>query len=466
MTGGYQTYPEYCNSGVEWIGTMPRGWCVSRIKFFSQLNPSKQEVRGLPLETEVTFLPMEAIGEKGELDTSAYKSVGELINGYTYVGENDVLIAKITPCFENGKGAIACGLKNGVAFATTEVIPLRVTTPNNSKFLYYLLYCDPFRKIAEGTMYGAGGQKRVSDGFVANYHFAKPANTECETIANFLDHETAKIDTLIDKQQQLIKLLKEKRQAVISHAVTKGLNPDAPMKDSGVEWLGEVPEHWNVFKIKHLLKSEKGAIKTGPFGSQLKGEDMQGGDVKVINQRNVIDNDFLAGDFFVSNEKYGDLRSFKIYPDDILVTTRGTIGRTAIAPRNLTESILHPCLMRIQINQRSHSNKLISLIIQEVNYFLEQLKILSNATTIDVIYSENLKNVEISLPPALSEQEGILEHIFCEVEKINELIAKAEKAVSLMQERRTALISAAVTGKIDVRKWQSEQPKIPMEAKA
>jgi type I restriction enzyme S subunit len=456
MAGRYQTYPEYCNSGVEWIGTMPGGWCVSRIKFFSQLNPSKQEVRGLPLETEVTFLPMEAIGEKGELDTSAYKSVGELINGYTYVGENDVLIAKITPCFENGKGAIACGLKNGVAFATTEVIPLRVTTPNNSKFLYYLLYCDPFRKIAEGTMYGAGGQKRVSDGFVANYHFAKPSNTECETIANFLDHETAKIDTLIDKQQQLIKLLKEKRQAVISHAVTKGLNPDAPMKDSGVEWLGEVPEHWGVQRIGTLFLESS---------ARAEGEtELEYPILRVSIHHGISDKELDEEEMDRKISRSEDRSLYKVVGENDLAYNmmRAWQGGFGAAKVN---GLISPAY--VVCKPKSVLNSSYFELVLRTSTAVTELKRFSRGIT-DFrlrLYWDEFKNIQVPVPPK-RELDEILRHIETVNTRYDRIAERATKQIELLNERRTALISAAVTGKIDVRNWQPAQPKIPMEASA
>ena len=178
---------------------------------------------------------------------------------------------------------------------------------------------------------------------------------------------------------------------------------------------------------------------------------MEGNDIKVINQRNVIDNDFDSGDNFINHEKYIELRAFTIFPGDILITTRGTIGRTAIYPNKNGKSILHPCLMRLQVDEQYWLKELVDLIIQGSGYLLEQLKFLSNATTIDVIYSENLKNVTIALPPTYEEQKRIIAFLDQETAKINTLIEKCETAIELLKERRTALISAAVTGNIDVR---------------
>ena len=238
-------------------------------------------------------------------------------------------------------------------------------------------------------------------------------------------------------------------------------------KDCGINWIGMVPIDWNIFKVKHLLKAEKGAIKTGPFGSHLKGDDMKGGNVKVINQRNVIYNDFDSGKFYISQKKYEELAGFRIFTDDICITTRGTIGRTAVAPANLEKSILHPCLMRLQIDQKKYVNKLISLIIQDSGYFLEQLKILSNATTIEVIYSESLKNVEIALPKSIEEQSNILKFIDHETAKIDTLIDKQQQLIELLKEKRQAVISHAVTKGLNPQaqmkdsgiEWLGEVPK-------
>ncbi|QPN64621.1 restriction endonuclease subunit S [Synechococcus sp. CBW1004] len=252
------SFPRYTackDSGVEWLGKVPEYWEGLRLRFAATLNPSKQEARSYADDDLVTFLPMEAIGEDGSLNLEQVKEVGECLNGYTYFKEGDVCIAKITPCFENGKGAILRGLKGGIGFGTTELIVARPTTHLLlAKFLDYLFRSNPFRSLGEAAMYGAGGQKRVPEAFVRDFRSFIPPLTEQQQIISFLDCETAKIDALIAEQQRLIELLQEKRQTVISHAVTKGLNPDAPMKDSGVEWLGEVPEHWRVRKLSQLCK--------------------------------------------------------------------------------------------------------------------------------------------------------------------------------------------------------------------
>jgi len=209
------------DSGVEWLGEVPAHWEVKRLRNVATLNPSKSEVAHLPRDTEVSFLPMEAIGEDGALNLDRTRPIGEVESGYTYFREEDVTIAKITPCFENGKGAVMRRLHNGHGFGTTELI---VARPSDGKvasdYLHLLFTSRPFRRLGEASMYGAGGQKRVPDDFVRNFAVAFPPPEEQTAIATFLDRETAKLYTLMTEARTAITLLQERRIALISAAVT------------------------------------------------------------------------------------------------------------------------------------------------------------------------------------------------------------------------------------------------------
>ena len=209
------------DSGVKWLGEVPAHWEVRRLRHAVQLNPSKSEVRHLPGKTEVSFLPMEAIGDDGSLDRERSRPISEVESGYTYFRDGDVTIAKITPCFENGKGAVMRDLLGGIGFGTTELI---VARPDDavvsSEYLDRIFNSHPFRRLGEAAMYGAGGQKRVPDDFVRDFAIALPPREEQADIETFLDRETAKIDALVAEQERLIALLKERRSALISAAVT------------------------------------------------------------------------------------------------------------------------------------------------------------------------------------------------------------------------------------------------------
>ncbi|MBW2186313.1 MAG: restriction endonuclease subunit S [Deltaproteobacteria bacterium] len=235
MAGKSRAYLEYKDSGVEWVGSIPVEWKTSRFKYRVALVTDKATTKTNPVGLE------NINGWTGEFVSSDTEFQGD---GVAFQS-GDILFGKLRPYLAK------------VFFANDEgeaVGDFHVFRPNNFEgcFLQYLMLTEEYISIVDGATYGAK-MPRASWDFMSNMRIPCPSKCEQIKIANFLDHETAKIDTLIAKQQQLIQLLKEKRQAVISHAVTKGLNPAAPMKDSGVEWLGEMPEH-----MSRLLISKKG----------------------------------------------------------------------------------------------------------------------------------------------------------------------------------------------------------------
>ena len=252
-------YPDYKDSGVPWLGDIPSHWEAKRMRFFVNTNPLKSEL-GIQEGLLVSFVPMESVAVDGGLTLTTDKEISDVYKGYTYFRNNDVVMAKITPCFENGKASICNNLTNDIGFGTTELHVLRPKEETSSRFLFYLIRSDVFMKIGESEMYGAGGQKRVPESFIKNFVAPLPSINEQQAIVNFLDDKLDHIDTLISKQQQLIEKLSEQRSAVITHAVTKGLDPDVPMKDSGVEWLGEIPDHWKATKLKYYFDIQLGKM--------------------------------------------------------------------------------------------------------------------------------------------------------------------------------------------------------------
>jgi len=208
------------DSGIEWIGEIPEHWKVVRIKSVSTLNPAKSEIKDYSEDTIVSFFPMESVGDDGTLDFSNTRPIYEVKNGYTYLKNGDVVVAKITPCFENGKGAIIDGLTPEVGFGTTELIVIRPTQVINQSFLYFLSETSVFRKLGEGAMHGAAGQKRVPPKFVSNFKFGLPPLSEQTQISQYIKSELHKIDELNLKQQKMITLLTEHRASLISQAVT------------------------------------------------------------------------------------------------------------------------------------------------------------------------------------------------------------------------------------------------------
>jgi restriction endonuclease S subunit len=247
-------YPKYKDSGVEWIGTVPEHWEVKKLKYASSINPTKEIALDKESDELVTFLPMENVSESGTICCDSKKPISLLWTGFTCFKKNDVIIAKITPCFENGKGALLNNLDTEIGFGSTEFHVLRAVESISPAFLFYITRTYQFRTLGEAFMTGAAGQKRVPTDFIEEFFIALPSLSEQTTIAAFLDLKTAEIDSIIAKKERLIELYEEEKAAVINHAVTKGLDPDAKMKDSGIEWLGEIPEHWEVKELKYISK--------------------------------------------------------------------------------------------------------------------------------------------------------------------------------------------------------------------
>jgi len=220
VTKGLNPNVKMKDSGIKWIGEIPEHWEVKRIKYLATVNPSKSEVRHLPPEQEVTFIPMEKIVATGKVDYSITNTVENLIDGYTYFRDGDIIMAKVTPCFENGNIAIVNGLLNGIGFGTTELHVLRCNNKCYNKFLFYYLQSDVFKSKGISEMYGVAGLKRIPTDFVLNYKLGIPDYQEQKQITLYLDTIVDKINTLISDIQTQIDKLKEYRQSIISEAVT------------------------------------------------------------------------------------------------------------------------------------------------------------------------------------------------------------------------------------------------------
>lgn len=208
------------DSGVEWLGRVPAHWNIGATRRFYSFNPSKREISARPRTEEVSFLPMEAIGETGSLELTRTRQIKEVETGYSYFANGDVVIAKITPCFENGKGAAINDLVGGVGFGTTELIVLRPSRPVTQRYSWWLFSASGFRRFAEGHMEGSAGQKRVQDDWLKAQKVAIPPRHEQEAIVAHLDRFASRIDTLIAKTERSIELLREHRTALITAAVT------------------------------------------------------------------------------------------------------------------------------------------------------------------------------------------------------------------------------------------------------
>lgn len=218
------------------------------------------------------------------------------------------------------------------------------------------------------------------------------------------------------------------------------------MKDSHVPWIGDVPEHWKVMKLKFLAE-DGDSIKPGPFGSDLKTSDFVNDGFKIYNQKDILDSSFVE-DLFVTEAKFKKLSSFHVQSGDLLLTSRGSIGKSTIVPETFSPGIIHPCLIRVRVNESKINKSYVNLIINESDMFKENIRINSNGTVIDVIYGKTLKEIIIPVPEII-EQISILKFLDVKIKTINIEISKNKDLIKLLQEQKQSVINHVVTKGLD-----------------
>ena len=427
----YQAYPEYKDSGVEWLGGIPEHWEVTRHKYVAVFKKGKNPDFLLDdfEDGAVRYLSMDYL--RGG-STSLYA----LPERSSYLAsKGQVLII-----WDGSNAGEFVEGEDGIVSSTMAAAEYLANI--NKSFYWYLCQClEPeMRRHAVGM-----GIPHVNGTELKNSVIVLPTKGEQENIANFLDHETAKIDTLIDKQQQLIQLLKEKRQAVISHAVTKGLNPNAPMRDSGVEWLGEVPEHWVVTRAKYLFDF----ITSGSRGWAEYYSDDGALFFRITNlTRNTIEPKLDS--IQCVKPPYGSegVRA-KIQKNDLLISITADLGSVCVANKDVEGGYVSQHVSLCRPNRYVTSSRWLGYFILS-DMAKEQLLGSGYGGTKIQLSLEDIRELWLVQPNSL-EQVEIANFIDSELGKFSKLISKADYQISLLQERRTALISAAVTGKIDVR---------------
>ncbi|ELY5937747.1 restriction endonuclease subunit S [Cronobacter malonaticus] len=405
----YKAYPEYKDSGVEWLGLVPKSWTVCRLKNLATIK------NGQDYKSVQTDDGYPVMGSGGQF-TFASKFMYD---------KPSVLLGR--------KGTIDKPLYINEPFWTVDTMYYTELNEGfDAKYVHYLALTIQFSRYSTNTALPSMTQEHLS-----NYKFSVPkAESERKKITEFLDLETKKIDNLIEKQQQLIELLKEKRQAVISHAVTKGLNPDVPMKDSGVEWLGEVPEHWGVTRAKFISKI---------FVPQRNKPELNSDSgISWVTMENMSQHYITS-----SHQRVSDLAASqsgsKILPKGAVIAS--CVGNFGVAAINKIDVIINQQLQAFQpVNVIA--DYLLAMVSISKNYF----ELIGTAATLIYVNKEGFENLPVLVPPE-SEQISICKFIDDNNEKFELLIDHSINQINLLQERRTALISAAVTGKIDVRDW-------------
>ena len=444
----FPRYPAYKDSGVEWLAEVPGHWDVQPFKHQVDRNDGGvwgEDPDGID-DTIVLRSTEQTVDGHWKLDDPAPRKLSESEIRGSLLAEDDLLLTKSSgSSLHIGKTTLV----------TAEIATMRCCYSNFMqrirmrptflpKLAWYVMNNDLARLQFDLLSNSSTGLANLNATMVGQIVVPVPLLPEQTQIAAFLDRETAKIDALVAEQRRLMALLKEKRQAVISHAVTRGLNPHAPLKPSGIEWLGDVPAHWEVIRLKKLVTESM----SGPYGASLTKGMYSTAGYRVYGQQQVIPDDFSVGDYYIPEEKFEEMRRYAVFPDDVLISVMGTIGQVAVVPVNVEPGIINPRLVRYRCNTQIRPRYLQQVLMSRQHQ--EHLLFESKGSTMDGLNMQTIGRVSVPLPP-IPEQGQILEYVLDQASKFDTLTTEAQRAIDLLQERRTALISAAVTGQIDVR---------------
>lgn len=369
-----------------------------------------------------------------------------------YWGANGVVDAVDRALFT--QTLVLLGEDGAPFFDRTKAVAFNVNTPvwvNNhihvlqpvghvdSKFLTHALNAADYFDFVDGST-----RDKLTQGKMNQIPIPLPPIDTQRAIANFLDRKTASIDALIVKKERLIALLEEKRQALITQAVTKGLDPSVPMKDSGIEWLGEIPAHWEVKRLRHLVRESV----AGPYGSSLTKAVYTSAGFKVYGQQQVIPDDFEVGDYYISAERFREMARYRVHPNDILVSVMGTVGRVAVVPDSAAPGIINPRLVRYAVQEGMVKPRWVQAVLMSVPW-QQQLSLEAKGSTMDGLNMKILGDLPLVVPPP-DTQGRILGTLRTQTEACVGPMTRLQLSVARLHEYRQALITEAVTGQLDI----------------
>lgn len=445
----YPRYPEYKPSGVEWLGEVPAHWTETRLKNAASIrvsNVDKKAVEGQEpvrlcnyvdvyyhdrITPDLEF--MEATATPQQIEKFALKKNDVLITKDSETSDDIAIPSFVGSDLED----VVCGYHLALIRPEVSVVDGAYL----ARSLAALGIRDQFHSSANGiTRFG------LSVGDISCTSILVPSLKEQRTIAVFLDRETARIDVLIGKKQRFIDLLQEKRAALISRAVTRGLDPNVPLKDSGVEWLGQIPAHWEVKRLSQVCAS----LQTGPFGSQLHASDYIDDGIPLINPANINDGRFIPDSQCTVDEATAKrLSRHVLEAGDLVFGRRGEMGRCGLTRLAEKGWLCGTGCLRARPKLEIVDPEFLNTYFR-LRGVAEHLSLVSVGSTMENLNTSILGRTPIAVAPVV-EQKQIVEAIHADVIKIDSLASMTESAIDKLKEYRAAFIAATVTGKIDVR---------------
>ena len=427
MTAEY----EMKDSGVEWIGKIPKRWEICRLKMtVKHKNVVTQDSTG--------YIGLENIqGGSGRFIPSSddnFKAEGQAL----VIKPGNVIFGKLRPYLAK------CYLVQENGCCSSEFLVLE-EAKLKAYYLKYLMLSPSFITEVNMATYGTK-MPRANWEIIGNIRVPYPSLHEQTAIASYLDDKCSAIDDVIAQAKETIEEYKSWKASVIFEAVTKGLDPNVEMKDSGVEWIGEIPKHWNCLKAKRVFQSNKNGIKVGPFGSALTNAVVSSdeGTIKIYGQANLIRKDFEYGNNYVTNETYQRLKEYEVLSNDVLVSMMGTIGKCCVVPTNIITGIMDSHLIKVRINEKM--TPAFFEYIYESQAVFKQLLFCSKGSIMNGLNSGIVKNVFMTVPP-LPEQTAIASYLDDKCSAIDSIISEKQVLIDELESYKKSLIFETVTGK-------------------
>ncbi len=419
-------------------------WAETRLRYVADLNPPvRADLMAAP-DTEVSFLPMEAISENGSLNLERTRPVAEVRNGYSYFEDGDVAFAKVTPCFENGKGALMAGLAHGAGFGTTEITVLRPKLGVSAKYLSYVVQSERFRQLGVGAMTGAGGLKRIPDDFTRDFPTVWPGSSEQVNIANFLDDKTARIDALIAEKERLAGTLKGLRSEAIDHAVLGSEITVRARALKGLEVLGTIPSEW----VPSRMKYEIAYVTSGSRGWADFYTDEGALFVRIGNlTRESIDLDLSDIQRVTLPDAAEGVRA-RVLSGDLLISITAYLGSVAVAPSDIEEAYVSQHVSLVRPNQvRALPKWLGYVVLSSIGRTFFDLQAYGGTKV--QLSLEDIRELPVPLPELAVQSKRIV-GLEARLDEIDNLATHVVQHIARLREYRSSLISAAVTGQLDV----------------
>jgi type I restriction enzyme S subunit len=446
-------YAEYKKSGSIWLARVPSHWEVRSLRTLIRPRNERNRV-DLPL--------LSVAREKGVFVRSLtdaddnHNVIPEDLSNYKVARAGNLVINKM----KAWQGSMGIAPSDGIVSPAYFVFDFGIA---NRAFGQALLRSKPyvahFGQASDGVRVG---QWDLTIAGMRQIPVLAPPPAEQSAIVLFLDWANGRLERAIRAKQKVIALLNEQKQAVIHRAVTRGLDPSAPLKPSGIPRLGEIPKHWDVRRLKFTIDHYGPGIQMGPFGSSLTELHANDTGFKLFGQENTISGDFTRGGRWITKEQFVQLRKYELVPGDVVLTRKGSIGKASLVPIGIPRGIADSDTIRVRLDRRRVDPAFIVEVLHSSRYVQRQLEATQRGAVLGGLNTATIGNVVLILPPR-PEQLTLLADLHEATKELVAAVSRVEREIELLREYRTRLVADVVTGKLDVREAAGQLPEMTPE---